>query len=48
VEINPDNLQCTLVSPEANDTVLQERDNIMNDEIAKIKEIAPDMVIIEQ
>jgi len=48
VEINPDNLQCTLVSPEANDTVLQERDNIMNDEISKIKETAPDIVIIEQ
>lgn len=48
VEVNPDNLQCTLISPEANDTVLQERDNIMNDELAKIKETAPDIVIIEQ
>ncbi len=47
VEINPDNLSCTLVSPEANDTVIKERDDIMNKVIAEIEETAPDVVIIE-
>ncbi len=47
VEINPDNLSCTLVSPEANDTVIKERDDIMDKTLAQIEETAPDVVIVE-
>lgn len=47
VEINPDNLSCTLVSPEANDTVITERDAVINGHLARIEQIAPDIVIIE-
>ena len=48
VEITPDNLSCTLVSPEANDTVQNERDDIMDGVLKRIEEAAPEIVIIEK
>lgn len=47
VEVNPDNLSCTLVSPEANDIVQTERDSIMNEVLSRIETAAPEIVIIE-
>lgn len=48
VEINPGDLSCTLVSPEAHDIVVEERDVHMNAVLDRIKEVAPAIVIIEQ
>ncbi len=48
VEVNPDDLTCTLVSPEANDIVQKERDSIMDGVLDRIHEAAPGIVIIEQ
>lgn len=48
VEINPNDLSCTLVSPEAHDIVVQQRDMHMDAVIDRIKDAAPTIVIIEQ
>ena len=48
VEINPNDLSCTLVSPDAHDIVVQERDSQMNAVLGRIGEAAPNIVIIEQ
>lgn len=48
VEINPNDLSCTLVSPEAHDIVVRERDVHMDAVIDRIKDAAPAIVIIEQ
>ena len=48
VEINPNDLSCTLVSPEAHDIVIQQRDMHMDAVIDRIKDAAPTIVIIEQ
>lgn len=48
VEINPNDLSCTLVSPDAHDIVVQERDNQMDAVLGRIAEAAPNIVIIEQ
>lgn len=48
VEINPNDLSCTLVSPDAHDIVVQERDNQMDAVLVRIAEAAPNIVIIEQ
>ena len=48
VEINPNDLSCTLVSPEAHDIVVQQRDVHMDAVIDRIKDAAPTIVIIEQ
>ena len=48
VYVNPSDLTCTLVSPEANDIVVSRRDSIIDSVIAHIKTAAPDIVIIEQ
>lgn len=48
VEINPNDLSCTLVSPDAHDIVVQERDSQMDGVLARIAEAAPNIVIIEQ
>lgn len=47
VEINPTDLSCTLVSPEANDILTEERDSIINGQIGLIEEEAPDILIVE-
>lgn len=48
VEINPNDLSCTLVSPDAHDIVVQERDNQMDAVLGRIAEAATNIVIIEQ
>lgn len=48
VEINPNDLSCTLVSPDAHDIVVQERDIQMDAVLGRIAEAAPNIVIIEQ
>lgn len=48
VYVSPDNYACTLVSPEANDFVFTVKNNIIDSQLDLIKELAPDIVIIEQ
>lgn len=48
VEINPNDLSCTLVSPDAHDIVVLERDSQMDGVLVRIAEAAPNIVIIEQ
>lgn len=48
VYVNPSDLSCTLVSPEANDLIEEMRDGEMNAVIGRIKACCPDIVIIEQ
>lgn len=48
VEIAPNDLSCTLVSPDAHDIVVQERDNQMDAVLGRIGDAAPNIVIIEQ
>lgn len=47
VDIDPDSLNMTLVSPDANDLIAENRDNIMDKVLNDIKQIAPDIAIIE-
>lgn len=48
VYVNPADLTCTLVSPEANDFIAERRDDLINDVITRICGSAPDVVIIEK
>lgn len=48
VYVNPGDLTCTLVSPEANDIVVSSRDTLMDEVVERIKTAAPDIVIIEK
>jgi hypothetical protein len=47
IDIDPDTLQATLVSPDAQDMIAETRDQLMDDVISKIAEICPDIPIIE-
>ncbi len=44
---NPDDLTCTLVSAGANDSIEEMKDTCVGEVLDKIKEIAPDVAIIE-
>lgn len=44
---NPEDLTCTLVSPEANDTTEQTKDNEIDTVIDMIRNVAPDIAIVE-
>lgn len=48
VYVNPSDFTCTLVSAEANDLVVEMRDEEMDSVIQRIKDRCPDIVIIEQ
>lgn len=48
VYVNPADLTCTLVSPEANDIVAESRDALIDAVIERIKAATPDIVIIEK
>ena len=48
VYVNPADLTCTLVSPEANDIIVDSRDALMDAVIDRIKTATPDVVIIEK
>ncbi|WP_303223973.1 hypothetical protein [Butyricimonas faecihominis] len=45
---NPDDLTCTLVSPQANEDVEAIKDSAIDDVLKSIRDIAPDIVIIER
>lgn len=44
---NPDDLTCTLVSPEANDMIEQTKDGEIDTVIDGIRKVAPDIAVIE-
>lgn len=48
VYVNPADLTCTLVSPEANDIIAESREDLMGEVISRIYACAPDVVIIEK
>jgi len=48
VYINPNDLTCTLVSPDANDQIESFRDSMIDNVLDGIKAISPEIVIIEQ
>lgn len=48
ININAENLSCTLISPQANDFIAEFKDKIIDEQIEKIKELIPELVIIEQ
>lgn len=47
IGINPSNLSCTLISPEANDYIQTIKEDLINDEIQKISEKHPNLRIFE-
>lgn len=47
ININADNFNCSLISPEANDYISENKNRIIDDQIKKIEEIIPELVIIE-
>lgn len=48
VEVNPSDLSCTLTSPEANDIIRTSRDHIIDDELNRIQEECPELLIIDR
>jgi hypothetical protein len=46
IEINADTLQCSLFSPVANDIINTQAESMINEQLAAIGEIAPDIAII--
>lgn len=48
VYINPSDFSCTLVSADANDLLEDMRDSQMDAVLSRIREVCPDIVIIEQ
>jgi hypothetical protein len=47
ININADNFACSLISPAANDYIAEHKDKIIDEQISKIKVLAPSLVIIE-
>lgn len=45
--IDPESLKCSLISPEAIDVVARERDRLLQEQVARITEAAPEIAIIE-
>lgn len=48
VYVNPADISCTLVSPEANDIEATSRDSLINGVIERITTVTPDIVVIEK
>lgn len=48
IEVNPDSLQCYLISPDANDEIALFKDSVIDEQKTAIAELCPDLVIIEQ
>ena len=48
ININADNLMCSLISPEANDFISDFKDTIIDEQLKLIEEIAPTLAVIEQ
>ena len=47
IDIDPDTLQATLVSPDAQDLIVEQRDSLMDAVISQIQGLCPDIPIIE-
>lgn len=47
IDIDPDTLQATLVSPDAQDLIVENRDMLMDNVLKQIAELCPDIPIIE-
>ena len=47
IDIDPDTLQATLVSPDAQDIIAETRDQLINDVLNSIQDLCPDIPIIE-
>jgi hypothetical protein len=47
IDIDPDTLQATLVSPDAQDLIAETRDSLMDGVLCQIQELCPDIPIIE-
>ena len=47
IDIDPDTLQATLVSPDAQDMIVEQRDKLMDDVLGHIMELCPEIPIIE-
>ena len=47
IDIDPDALQATLVSPDAQDMIVEQRDALIDDVLNSIQEICPEIPIIE-
>lgn len=47
INIDPNSLECSLCSPQANDIIETTKNSIIDVEIEKIREIAPEIVIVE-
>lgn len=47
IDIDPDTLQATLVSPDAQDMIVEQRDKLMDDVLDAISAICPEIPIIE-
>jgi hypothetical protein len=48
IEVNPDSLQCYLISPDANEEIQEFKDSCIDIQKKAIAELCPDLVIIEQ
>jgi hypothetical protein len=48
INIDADKLTCSLISPQANDYIAEFKEKIIDEQIEKIREVAPELVIIEQ
>lgn len=47
IDIDPDTLQATLVSPDAQDMIVETRDSVMDNVLTQIQAICPEIPIIE-
>jgi len=48
INIDSDKLTCSLISPSVNDYIAEFKDKIIDEQIQKIKELTPGLVVIEQ
>lgn len=47
IDIDPDTLQATLVSPDAQDLIAEMRDKLMDDVLGQIQELCPEIPVVE-
>lgn len=47
IDIDPDTLQATLVSPDAQDMIAETRDKLMDEVLRSMQEVCPHLVIVE-
>jgi hypothetical protein len=48
INIHPETLDCQLCSPDANDAVVSYRESAINEQVARIEILMPELLIIEQ